>query len=270
MKKNYFMYRKKRRPKLDRRGVYILPNLLTTGNLFFGFYSIIASFNGEFPRAAWAIILAGIFDWLDGRVARMSNAMSRFGVEYDSLTDFMSFGVAPGIMIYTWTLMPFGRVGWLAAFLYVACAALRLARFNIDSSRVGLKYFEGLPTPGAAGLVAATVILATHVGWDPALKHIPILMMTFYLSFMMVSKVHFFSLKLIRLKGLSSFYSLVAMLCIIVIIAAEPQISLFVIGLAYALSGPLGMIKHRLGAKKTDQHQPAETHEESTAPQREG
>ena len=230
MKKNYFTRKKKRRPKKPRRGIYILPNLFTTCSLFCGFYSIIASFNGDFSRAAIAIVVSGAFDWLDGRIARMSNTMSRFGEEYDSLADLIAFGVAPGVLIYTWALIPFGRVGWLAAFLFVACAALRLARFNVDSGRVGLKFFEGMPTPGAGGMIAATVLFATHMEWNPQYKHIPVLIMTFYLSFMMVSKVHFGSLKLIKLTGKSSFYNLVAVLCIIVIIAAEPQVSLFVIG----------------------------------------
>ena len=157
MNKNYFT-RKKRRPVKQRRGIYILPNLFTTGSLFCGFFSIIAAFNGDFSKAAVAIVVSGAFDWLDGRIARMSNTMSRFGEEYDSLADLISFGVAPGVLIYTWALIPFGRVGWLAAFLYVACAALRLARFNVDSGRVGLKYFEGMPTPGAGGMIAATVL----------------------------------------------------------------------------------------------------------------
>ncbi|HNR12972.1 MAG TPA: CDP-diacylglycerol--serine O-phosphatidyltransferase [Thermodesulfobacteriota bacterium] len=265
MKKDYFMNRQKRRTKWDRTGIYVLPNLLTTCNLFCGFYSVIASFNGEFTRAAWAIVLAGVFDYLDGRVARMSNAMSQFGVEYDSLTDFVSFGVAPGVMVYTWTLIPFGRVGWLAAFLFVACAALRLARFNVNSTRVGLKYFEGLPSPGAGGMIAATILLANHLGWNPEHKHIPVLLMTFYLSFMMISKIHFFSLKLLKLKGMSGFYTLVALLCIIIIIAAEPQLSLFVIGLLYTLSGPLGLLKEKLGSAKSVQQPTPDKEEDLTA-----
>ncbi len=252
MKKNYFST-KRRRPRTRRRGIYILPNFFTTCSLFCGFYSIISCFNGDFSKAAWAIVLSGVFDWLDGRIARISNTMTRFGLEYDSLTDFVAFGVAPGVMIYTWVLMPYGRVGWLAAFLYVACAALRLARFNLDSGRVGLKYFEGMPTPGAGGMIAATVLLGTHLEWDPVSLHIPVLALTFYLAFMMVSKIHFGSLKLVKLSGKSSFYSLVAALCVIVIVAAEPQISLFFIGVVYSMSGPIMRLKRSvMQAKKGD------------------
>ncbi|MBW1679118.1 MAG: CDP-diacylglycerol--serine O-phosphatidyltransferase [Deltaproteobacteria bacterium] len=248
MKKNYSLSGKKRQhPKELRRGIYILPNLFTTCSLFCGFYSIIAAFNGDFMKAAWAIMLAGVFDWLDGKIARLSHSISRFGMEYDSLSDLIAFGIAPALMIYTWALIPFGRIGWLASFLYVACAALRLARFNVQSNTIETKYFQGMPTPAAGGLIATTIILSDYLGWNEASKHFPILLMTFFLSIMMVSKVRYQSLKQLELSGKISFQLLVITLCIIIIVAAEPQITLFALFSLYAFSGPFIALKDKLG-----------------------
>ncbi|MBN2468454.1 MAG: CDP-diacylglycerol--serine O-phosphatidyltransferase [Deltaproteobacteria bacterium] len=239
MKRQDFTHRKRRRnPEAFRRGVYLLPNLFTTCSLFCGFYSIIASFNGAFSRAAWVIVFAAVFDWLDGKVARASHTNSRFGMEYDSLADLISFGVAPGLMIYTWGLIPFGRVGWLAAFLFVACAALRLARFNIHSATVEAKSFEGMPTPAAGGILATIILMTDHFGWSAVPKHFPVLFLMFILSFMMVSKIRFYGLKQLQLSGKKSFQVLVITLCMIVVLAAEPQITLFALGLLYLVSGP--------------------------------
>ncbi|MGZ3570120.1 MAG: CDP-diacylglycerol--serine O-phosphatidyltransferase, partial [Thermodesulfobacteriota bacterium] len=130
-----------------RRGIYILPNLFTTGNLFCGFWAIVSVFHEKFEYAAYAILLATVFDALDGKVARLSGAMSKFGVQYDSLADLISFGVAPALLAFAWALRPYGRFGWLAAFLFVVCGALRLARFNVQSSSGEVKYFKGLPIP---------------------------------------------------------------------------------------------------------------------------
>ena len=151
--------RKKQRfeGKKLRRGIFLLPNIFTTLNLFCGFYSIIASTSGKFLAAAVAIIIAGVFDWLDGKIARATNTTSRFGVEYDSLADLVSFGMAPGIMMYLWALQPLGRIGWLAAFLFAACGALRLARFNTQFGSISSKHFIGLPIPAAAGMNAVGV-----------------------------------------------------------------------------------------------------------------
>ncbi|MFH0813224.1 MAG: CDP-diacylglycerol--serine O-phosphatidyltransferase [Pseudomonadota bacterium] len=239
--------KKRNRPKNARRGIYILPNLFTTASLFCGFYSIVASFNGDFTKAAWAILCSAIFDWLDGKIARLSRTISRFGVEYDSLSDVIAFGIAPGVMVYTWALIPFGRTGWLASFLYVACAALRLARFNVQSGTVETRYFQGMPTPAAGGLLATTIILSAYLGWIEINKHIPILMMTFFISFMMVSKVRYPSFKQLELSEKTSFQLLVIMLGILIIIAAEPQITLFVFFSLYACSGPTIALKERLG-----------------------
>ena len=147
-----------------RRGVYLLPNLLTTGGLFAGFYSIVATMNGNYLVAGWFVLIAAVFDGLDGKVARMTNTTSKFGVEYDSLADLVAFGVAPGLMMYAWALKPFGKLGWLAAFLYVVCGALRLARFNVQITTVESKRFVGLPIPAAAGMAASLVIFFHHMG----------------------------------------------------------------------------------------------------------
>ncbi len=173
--------------------------------------------------------------------------MSQFGVEYDSLSDLIAFGLAPGLLIYTWALTPFGRVGWLAAFLYVACAALRLARFNVNSSSLETRYFQGLPSPGAGAMIATTIILAYHAGWVDPSKHITILLLTFFLSFMMVSKIRYHSLKKLELTGMIPFQLLVITLCVIVLIAAEPQITLFVIFSLFAFSGPVLASLRKLG-----------------------
>jgi CDP-diacylglycerol---serine O-phosphatidyltransferase len=247
VKKNYFLAHKKRtRPKGDRRGVYILPNLFTTGSLFCGFYSIVACFNGDFTKAAWAILFSTIFDLLDGKIARLSRSVSRFGMEYDSLSDVIAFGMAPGVMVYTWALIPFGRTGWLAAFLYVACAALRLARFNVQSGSVETKSFQGMPTPAAGGLLATTVLMTAYAGWDGGNRHIPILLITFFLSFMMVSKVRYQSFKHFESSAKISFQLLVVTLCVLVIIVAEPQVTLFTFFFLYAFSGPVMELMEQL------------------------
>ena len=142
-----------------RKGVYILPNLFTTGTLFAGYYSIVSAMNGQYEKAAWFILIATVFDGLDGQVARMTNTTSRFGVEYDSLADLVAFGVAPGLLMYSWALTTFGKLGWLAAFLYVVCGALRLARFNVQVETVESKRFVGLPIPSAAWMVASCGLL---------------------------------------------------------------------------------------------------------------
>jgi len=253
MKRNYFVSRRKRKQKKDfRRGIYILPNLFTTCSLFCGFYAVIASFNGDFVRAAWAIMFSAAFDWLDGKIARLSNSISRFGMEYDSLSDLIAFGIAPAITVYIWALIPFGRIGWLASFLYVACAALRLARFNIQSNIITSRYFEGMPTPAAGGLIATTIIITDYLGWNEPSKHFPVLLMTFFISFMMVSKIRYQSLKQLELTGKISFQLLVISLCIIILIAAEPQITLFALFSLYAFSGPFIALRSKFRTIKRE------------------
>lgn len=165
--------------------IYILPNLMTTCNLFAGFFSIIQAIRGEFLLASYAIVVAAIFDQLDGRLARLTRSTSKFGAEYDSICDVVSFGVAPALLLFQWALEPFGRVGWVACFLFVACGALRLARFNVQVNVVEGNYFQGLPIPMAAGIVASSVLAFTDLGWDANGSRL-ILFMTMLLALVMV------------------------------------------------------------------------------------
>jgi len=166
---------KRRRPQIKiKREVYILPNLFTTGNLFCGFRAIISVFQEKYFYAAVAILLAAVFDVLDGKVARLSGATSKFGVQYDSLADLISFGIAPALLAYNWALRPYGRFGWLAAFLFVVFGALRLARFNVQSSSGEVKCFKGLPIPASASMIALTILLYLRLietGWDRCIGH---------------------------------------------------------------------------------------------------
>jgi len=141
------------------RRSYIFPNLITILSLFSGFYSIIATFNEMYLQASYAILMSFVFDGLDGKIARILNATSEFGVQLDSLSDLVAFGVAPAVLVYKWLLLPYGRIGWMAAFLFVACGALRLARFNVQSGKIDSAFFVGLPIPAAAGVIASSVLL---------------------------------------------------------------------------------------------------------------
>lgn len=187
--------------KKFKKGVYLLPNLMTSASLFGGFYSIIASLDGHFDRAAIAILISGVLDGLDGRIARLTGSSSKFGVEYDSLADLVAFGLAPGVLIFTWALRPFGRYGWLAAFLYVVCGALRLARFNVQITTIESKRFNGLPIPAAAALVSTTVLLFFYLGrGEEIAKHITILIVVYLLAFLMISNVKYYSFKELNLS----------------------------------------------------------------------
>ncbi len=217
--------------------VCLLPNLLTTMSLFSGFYSIIASINGDFFHAAVAIIIAAVFDGLDGRVARMTGTTSKFGMEYDSLCDLVSFGVAPAVLTYLWMMQSYGRYGWLAAFLYVATTALRLARFNSQIDETPKNIFVGLPCPAAAGLIATSVLFCRFVGVDRDYLDIGTLLMVYALSYLMVSTHHYSSFK--QVSKAKTFQFMVFMVLILIVIATEPQVTLFLVGVLYVLSGPL-------------------------------
>jgi CDP-diacylglycerol--serine O-phosphatidyltransferase len=235
---------KKRRTRIKmRKGVYILPNLFTTGNLFCGFWAIISVFQEKFYYAAIAILLAAIFDILDGKVARLSGATSKFGVQYDSLADLISFGVAPAVLAFSWALRPYGRFGWLAAFLFVVCGALRLARFNVMSASGDTKYFKGLPIPAAATMIALTILLYLRLietGW---IKDIVILFMIYVLAFLMVSNIRYFSFKEFDLARRKPFSLFIFIVLSMVVIIMEPVIVLFVFILSYTFSGPINMIR---------------------------
>ncbi len=234
----------------NRRGVYLLPNLFTTGNLLSGFYAIIAVFNADYVSAAVAILVATVFDSLDGRVARMTKTTSKFGVEYDSLADLVSFGVAPGLLIYSWALTNYGRIGWVAAFLFVACGALRLARFNVQVGTVENRYFVGLPIPAAAGLLAATVLFDDHIlRLGAEMKPLLIVVMTYVLAFLMVSNIRYWSFKGIGFRDRRPFQVLVAAVLVVMLVTAAPQVMLFALFALYAASGvllgPLTAVRRR-------------------------
>jgi CDP-diacylglycerol--serine O-phosphatidyltransferase len=226
-----------------RKGIYILPNLFTTGSLFAGFYSMIATMNGDFRTAAIWVLVSSIFDGLDGKVARLTGTSSKFGVEYDSLADVVAFGVTPGLLMYRWALQPFGRIGWLAAFLFLVCGALRLARFNVQVNTVESKRFVGLPIPAAASMVSATVLVFHHYGLSPvAYRQGAVLALIYFLAFLMVSNFRYYSFKDPELIKRQPFGFLVVAVLLLVVIAAEPVLMLFLLFLCYVFSGPVGFI----------------------------
>jgi len=233
---------RKKKPRIRmRRGVYILPNLFTTGNLFCGFWAIVSVFQEKFFFAAIAILLACVFDVLDGKVARLSGATSKFGVQYDSLSDLVSFGVAPALLAYSWALRPYGRFGWLAAFLFVVCGALRLARFNVMSSAGEVKYFKGLPIPAAASMIALTILLYLRLIETAWVKDIVILLMIYILAFLMVSNIRYFSLKELNLAKRKPFSIFMFIVLSMIVIVMEPVLVLFGFILLYIFSGPVRM-----------------------------
>jgi CDP-diacylglycerol--serine O-phosphatidyltransferase len=238
-----------------RKGVYVLPSLITTGGLFAGFYSVIASFRGDFFTAAVAILVANVFDILDGRIARLTNTTSRFGIEYDSLADLVAFGVAPGILVYRWALEPWGSWGWLAASLYVTCGALRLARFNVQYDNAEKRHFVGLPIPAAAEVIASAVLLYCYFGGEGVThKHALLLLVTYVLAGLMVSNVKYFSFKENELYRRQPFWMLVAVIIVLKLTIAEPQIMLFAGFSLYASSGPLRWVMKRLRVEMRRRH----------------
>ncbi|MBF0509659.1 MAG: CDP-diacylglycerol--serine O-phosphatidyltransferase [Deltaproteobacteria bacterium] len=233
--------KRKRRPRNKRgRGIYVLPNLVTTASMFCGFFAIVSSINGEFTHAAVAIMIAMICDGLDGRLARLTNTTSGFGVQYDSLADLVSFGVAPSVLAFLWALTPYGRLGWLAAFLFVACGALRLARFNVQVGTGDKRFFTGLPIPAAAVMVAATVLFCMLLGWTEGGSYgWAILAMIYVLSFLMVSNLKYFSFKDLSLINRKSFNLLVAAVLLLILMALKPTLFLFLIMACYIIHGPI-------------------------------
>jgi len=231
--------RKKRSTKGAGKGVYLLPNLFTSASLFGGFYAIIAAIQGRYESAAIAIILSAICDGLDGRIARYTSTTSRFGTEYDSLADLVSFGVAPATLAFLWGLEPFGRLGWLAAFMYVICGALRLARFNVEKTSAQTNFFQGLPIPAAACFIASLILFDSALKGFLDNKAIVIIIMIYILSFLMVSSINYLSFKEINLRHQKPFNVLVSVILILIVIAYKPKILLFLIGMSYIVSGPL-------------------------------
>ncbi|HUI67807.1 MAG TPA: CDP-diacylglycerol--serine O-phosphatidyltransferase [Nitrospirota bacterium] len=231
-----------------RKGIYVLPNLITLSSMFAGFYSIVASLNSDYERAAWAIMIASVFDVLDGWVARITHTATRFGIEIDSLADVISFGVAPGVLVYTWTLSSFGKIGWLGSFFLVACAALRLARFNVQMGSTEKKHFTGLPTPASALVIASTVLAyeeILHILEDLKLVQLAdvvgkdywILALTFILAGLMVSNITYHSLKEANLKERRPFGILVVIAAFLAVVAYHPELVLFLVSISYVVVG---------------------------------
>jgi CDP-diacylglycerol--serine O-phosphatidyltransferase len=218
--------------------VYVLPNLFTTANLFCGFYSVIASMKGMYETAAITILIAVVLDSLDGRIARMTHTTSRFGGEYDSLCDLVSFGVAPAIMVYNWSLFSYGKWGWLVAFLFVVCGALRLARFNVQVGIIDSRVFNGLPIPGGAAVLATFILLFYYLGGEGRYPSLPIMIGVAAVALFMVSSIKYYSFKDLNYFSRKPFMSLVMIILVLVIIAAEPQIMLFTFAFGYSLTGP--------------------------------
>ncbi len=262
--------RRRRRRGPERRGIYLLPQLFTTANLFFGFFSMIQSTQGHFDRAALGIVLAGIFDALDGRVARLSRATSRFGSEYDSLADMVSFGVAPAFLAYmAGELGHLQRTGWILAFLFTACAALRLARFNVHASRFHGR-FEGLPSPAAAGMVASTQWFDSFLrgqGYDVSVPPLLVGAGLASLGLLMVSAVPYRSFKEIDLRH--GFRTLVLIIVALAVVVQEPSLWLFVIGVAYVSSGPAEWAWRALAGRELEPAAEFAAEAEPTAPHEE-
>ena len=224
-----------------RKGIYLLPNLLTTGALFGGFYAVLSGFSGNFEIAAIAIFVAMVFDGLDGRVARMTNTQSDFGVQYDSLSDMVSFGIAPAIVVYGWGLNGLGKVGIAAAFVYASCAALRLARFNVQSSVNSGKFFIGLPSPAAAALIAGFVWSAYSLQPSWFISAFTALL-TAVAGLLMVSNFKYPSFKQIDLRGRVPFVVILSIVMSFVIITIDPPRILLMLALAYTFYAPLKLL----------------------------
>src|SRR5438067_2275726 len=256
--------RRRRIPPL-RKGVYLLPNLLTSAGLFSGFYSIICTLNGGkwYWLAAVMILVAQLCDALDGRLARLTRATSSFGIQYDSLADLVAFGVAPGILMYQWALNQWGRWGWLAASLYVTCGALRLARFNVQIASVEKRHFVGLPIPAAAAVVASTVLMYFRLGGQgESAKHVTMLLVIFAVAGLMVSEIKYYSFKEIRFHHRHPFPVLLGLILVLYMTVGEPQLMLFLGMVGYAASGPLTLAYRALTGRRSSAPEP------STVPRR--
>lgn len=238
-------------PRPRSRHIYLLPNLLTTANMFAGFYAILAAANGRFEAACIAVLVAGVFDGLDGRVARMTGTTSEFGVQYDSLSDLLSFGMAPALVMYHWALAqfaldagPWGKVGWAAAFLYVACAALRLARFNVAAGSADKRWFIGLASPASAGTMISLVWCFGELGYSGDQMRWVALAVTVACALLMVSRIRFFSF-----KGWPGdrvpFWFMVLVVAVAVALMIDAPKVIFGVAVVYVASGPLGWLWQR-------------------------
>ncbi|MCI0469236.1 MAG: CDP-diacylglycerol--serine O-phosphatidyltransferase [Nitrospirae bacterium] len=231
------VFKKREQTGKPKKGVYLLPNTITLCGMFAGFYAILSAINGNFLHAAWAIVIANIFDGLDGWIARLTNTSTRFGIELDSLSDLVAFGVAPAILMYKWALFPFSRLGWAAAFLFVACGALRLARFNVQTGSPGSKAFKGMPIPGAATIIASIVIFYYEFWMGLPEKNIFLLIVTMLLSLLMVSTLRYHGLKEIDFRERKPFWALIVFVVILFALFLHPQTAIFVFAMSYLIWG---------------------------------
>ncbi|MEH6566749.1 MAG: CDP-diacylglycerol--serine O-phosphatidyltransferase [Halopseudomonas sp.] len=225
--------------KVRHKGIYLLPNLFTTAALFSGFYAIVSAMDGNFSHAAVAVFVAMVLDGLDGRVARLTNTQSAFGAEYDSLSDMVAFGVAPAVVVFSWALTDMGKVGWVFAFIYVAGAALRLARFNTHIGDDDGRYFTGLPSPSGAGLVAGMVWALSDFGVDGASISVLVGIMAALGGLLMVSNFRYYSFKDLDFKGRVPFFAILVVVLVFAVISSDPSRVLWAIFLVYTLSGPI-------------------------------
>ena len=251
--------------KKRSRGIYLLPNLFTTAGLFAGFYAIIAAMNGRFEAAAIAIFIAMFMDGMDGRLARMTNTQSDFGKEYDSLADMVSFGVAPALVMYTWALAPLGKVGFAAAFMYAAGAALRLARFNTQVGIADKRYFQGLASPAAAALLVSFVWWGDDAGWVRENLAWIAAFLSISAGILMVSTVRYSSFKDLDLKGKVPFFKMLLVVAVFVLIAMDPPRMIFLIVFGYSVFGiglTLVQLRRRRAERKLNTKQEHDVHSE--------
>lgn len=236
-----------------KKGIHILPSLFTTGNVFCGFYAFVAVLNEHFYLAAWAIAIGMIFDGLDGRIARLTKTTSAFGEQYDSLADIITFGMAPAFLAYSWVLKPFGRLGWMAAFLFLLCAALRLARFNVTKPEIRSQHFIGLPSPAAA-VVVASIVIAFEDLFATRMNPFIMVMVVYALAFLMVSNIKYPAFKQFDFKKRVVFSRFLFVILFIYVLATIPRVALFILGISYAVIGPIGLlfINRKLEAEPND------------------
>jgi CDP-diacylglycerol--serine O-phosphatidyltransferase len=244
--------RQKKRMRINKmkKGIFILPSLLTLTSIFLSFYAIISAINGNFVLAGALILAAAFFDGIDGKVARLTKTTTRFGLELDSLADVISFGVAPALLVYIWALAPYGRVGWVSAFVFVSCGALRLARFNVQSGQIDPKRFVGLPIPAAAAMIAVTVLFFHKLGLNGADYRLPLLILNFALSYLMVSRVKFHAFKDLGFAKQKPFSSTVGFVLLLALIAASPFVVPFFLLGGYVISGPVTTVTLHFRNKK--------------------
>ncbi|PCJ17795.1 MAG: CDP-diacylglycerol--serine O-phosphatidyltransferase [SAR86 cluster bacterium] len=257
--------------KVRIRGIYLLPNLLTLGALFSGFYAVIAGMSGNFDEAGWAILIAAVLDGLDGRIARLTNTQSAFGAQFDSLSDMVSFGVAPSLIMFSWAFAPLGRLGWAASFIYMSCAALRLARFNVQLGTVDKRFFVGLQSPLAAGLVTFVPWLGYKYGLEitPLVAYLSAIL-TVFAGLLMISNYKYSSFKELHFKGTVPYMVFVFAVVLLVVVAQNPHEMLLSMCIVYAISGPaMGIYEKQFKKQAIDTGPEVESKSKSSKSNRE-